>query len=181
VLERPGRRGLRKLLVSLGLSPPLDIQLLIDRLAERRGRPLRLVAHPIGVHGPFGCWVASSTADYLVYQRETTAAHQRHIILHEIGHIVCGHDLAEVSATPAAHAEEGDGLLENRRFAEDPGVTATSLAAARHRDVYTNTEERQAESIATLLTAWSAVGPQTTPENGALGHVESTFLAAGWR
>ncbi|MER7406717.1 hypothetical protein ABT373_30670 [Streptomyces sp. NPDC000070] len=43
---------------------------------------------------PSGMWVATAQADYVLYEEQTSPMHQRHIILHEIGHMVCGHPSA---------------------------------------------------------------------------------------
>jgi hypothetical protein len=79
------------MLRELDIRPPLDVRELCARLAERRGRPIRLVAHPITVPGPFGLWFMTESMDVIFYQSETTRPHQDHIILHEIGHIIAEH------------------------------------------------------------------------------------------
>ena len=58
------------------------------RLGERRGKAIRLVAYPLEAPGPFGLWLNTPSADYILYQAETTPAHQQHIIAHELGHLL---------------------------------------------------------------------------------------------
>lgn len=48
--------------------------------------------YPIEQPGPFGIWLSTDAADLIVYQSQTTRAHQEHIILHEVGHIIAGHE-----------------------------------------------------------------------------------------
>ena len=66
--ERELRKRCRKLLNQLDIGPPLDVELLCERLGGRRGKPIRLMAYPLEVPGPFGCWIATSSADYIFYQ-----------------------------------------------------------------------------------------------------------------
>ncbi|WP_162562076.1 ImmA/IrrE family metallo-endopeptidase [Salinispora vitiensis] len=41
--------------------------------------------------GVCGLWVTTATKDYIAFERQTSPAHQDHIVLHELGHILCGH------------------------------------------------------------------------------------------
>lgn len=101
VSDRRLRRRCRALLRELDVRPPLDVRELCRRLAGQRDRPIKLVAHPISVPGPFGLWFNTTSMDVIFYQRETTRPHQDHIILHEIGHIIAEHpsDSGELQRT----------------------------------------------------------------------------------
>ena len=57
--ERELRRRCRKLLNELDIRPPLDVHELCRRVGEQRGKPIRPVAHPIPVPGPFGAWITT--------------------------------------------------------------------------------------------------------------------------
>jgi hypothetical protein len=83
----------RQLLRRLELPMPLDPAALCERLGEVRGTPIRLMAWELPVDGPFGMLISRPHEDAIVYQSHTTRAHQAHIILHEVGHIVA-YDLA---------------------------------------------------------------------------------------
>lgn len=69
VRERALRKSCRALLRELDIRPPLDVRELCHRLADRRGRPIRLVPYPIQVPGPFGLWVVAESADIVFFQR----------------------------------------------------------------------------------------------------------------
>ena len=66
VRERELRRRCRTLLNELDIRPPLDVVELCRRVGESRGKPIRLVSHPIPVPGPFGVWVAISAFEQFV-------------------------------------------------------------------------------------------------------------------
>lgn len=92
VNERRLRQECRRLLRELGLRPPLDVRELCRRVGERRGRAIHLMPHRFPVPGPFGAWTAGAEADHIHFQAETSAAHQDHIILHELSHLLAGHE-----------------------------------------------------------------------------------------
>ena len=139
----------------LPLPDPFDLGTLCVSLSARRGRAIRL--HPVRAPlGPCGLWVASDEADYIFYEEGTSALHQRHIILHELSHLVCGH-----GAPTVAHTE----LL--RLLLPDVGEDAVRRVLAR--GAYLEAEEEQeAELLASLILA-RATGPVSpAPVDGAV-------------
>jgi hypothetical protein len=136
VSDRKLRKRCRTLLRELDVRPPLDVRELCGRLARQRGRPIRLVAHPIRVPGPFGLWFMTESMDVIFYQRQTTRPHQDHIILHEIGHLIADHP----------SDEPGDRTLI-------PDGTTRVL----RRTCYDSAYEREAELIATVILEWASV------------------------
>jgi hypothetical protein len=112
VSDRRLRSRCRALLRELDVRPPLDVRELCGLLARRRSRPIRLVAHPIKVPGPFGLWFTTPSMDVIFYQRETTRPHQDHI-LHEIGHLIADHPSARRPGD--AHVERLDSSLSHHR------------------------------------------------------------------
>lgn len=164
--ERVLRRRCQRLLRELGVRPPLDVRLLARRLADKRGRPIRLIAYPIEVPGPFGLWLATESADYILYQQDTTRPHQDHIILHEIGHIIGDH----------RSDDQDDAVWQTLMDGPDP----TAVRRALRRTAYDNEQEHEAEMIATIILEWASVpfgvrpldSADETAEfvSGALGH-----------
>lgn len=148
--ERELRRRCRKLLNELDIRPPLDVDELCRRVGTQRGKPIRPVAHPIPVPGPFGAWITTSTADYILYQRETSRAHQDHIILHELGHILAGH-----------RSDEDDDALLGQLNADDapqfPDLAPEAVRRALGRTSYDSEQEREAETVATIILEWASV------------------------
>ncbi|MEV6626325.1 hypothetical protein AB0M83_37510 [Amycolatopsis sp. NPDC051106] len=136
-----GRRQLRHrfsaVLRDLDLPASFDVPALCAALGERRGRPIRLLPLP-GLSEVCGLWIATDTTDLIAYERHTSAPHQDHIVLHEIGHMLCDHYPA--SLTPA---EQMRLLLPSL----DPAMVRRVLGRAG----YTSVEEREAEFFASML------------------------------
>ncbi|MBF6064638.1 hypothetical protein IU500_22130 [Nocardia terpenica] len=146
MIERELRRRCRRLLNELDIRPPLDVATLCWRVGERRGKPIRLVSHPIPIPGPFGAWITTKRADYILYQQETTKAHQDHIILHELGHLLAGH-----------RSDEQDGVLTGQLYPPGAGLTPDVVRRALRRTSYDTAEEREAETVATIILEWASV------------------------
>lgn len=167
--ERDLRRRCRRLLNDLGIQPPLDVAELCRRVGEQRGRPVRLVAHPIPVPGPYGVWIATASADYIVYQRETSKAHQNHIILHELGHLMAGH----------TGDEQDDAVLAGLYSDLDPEAVRRAL----RRTSYDSAHEREAETVATIILEWASVLDAVAPrasEGPARRMASSLTDRLGW-
>lgn len=136
------RREVKQLLRALQLNPPLDVGVLCERLAQHRNRPIRLVSYPLPAPGVFGLWISTSDADYILYQRDTTTAHQEHIILHEVGHIVSNHD-----------RDENDDVW-NHLF---PDIPPEMVRRVLQREGYGPAREREAEMVATVIKEWATL------------------------
>lgn len=114
----------------LRLPDPFSVPALIDSISAQRGRTLYLhpLDHPAGGPDmPCGMWVATDVADHIFFEQRTSTFHQEHIILHELGHMICGHTLGVVDA--------------------DPDVVRGALG----RTSYDTRQEQEAEMVATLL------------------------------
>jgi hypothetical protein len=149
----------------LPLPHPFDVRELGALVAARRGRAIQLLPMSCGDSGMLGLWVATDTADLILYEESTTPPHQEHIILHELAHVLCDHYSARVSA------EEQMRLLMPDL---DPDMVRRVLA----RTTYLVVEEQEAELLATLIRqkAERAVGPG--PEGNAVtDRIRKTF---GW-
>lgn len=147
--ERALRRHCKRELRALDVRPPLRVDALCRQLGERRGRPIRLISHALPIPGPFGAWIETESADYILYQAETSKAHQDHIILHEVGHILADH-----------HGGGADDDLWK------PGVTGLSPGMVRRalrRTSYAEAHEREAELVATIILEWASVLDRVAP------------------
>ncbi|WP_395297936.1 ParH-like protein [Kitasatospora hibisci] len=122
---------------SIPLPEPFGIPALAEELALRRGRPIELM--PLSGPAPALCGVLISTdrADYIGYPVATTALHQQHIVLHEIGHLLCGHTGDSGTGGPPSHALKA-------RLPEE------LLRRVLGRSGYTERQEQEAELVASL-------------------------------
>ncbi|SFO03937.1 ImmA/IrrE family metallo-endopeptidase [Amycolatopsis rubida] len=109
------------------------------RFGERRGKPIRLLAAPMDVPGPFGLWIKMAAADVILYQATgTTRFHQEHIIAHELGHLLADHP-----------SDEGDDDMWRLLLPDIPPEAIRT--ALRRRTSYADEHEREAEALATVL------------------------------
>lgn len=132
------RRYCAALVDDVEIPDPFDVRELCARLSKRRGKPIRLVPQAMPTGGPCGLWVSTDNAEYIVYEERTSAPHREHIILHEIGHLLCDHRAASV---PGA---EPTRLMF-------PSLDPRTVDRVLNRTHYTAVEERQAELIASLI------------------------------
>ena len=135
--HRQLRRRCAAIVRDLPMPVPFDARVLCERVAARRGRPIQLVAMD-GLTGVCGLWVGTATTDLIFYERVTTPPHQEHIILHELGHVLCDHH-----RSPDALGLPVEQLLPSL----DPAMVQRVLGRAG----YTSEEEREAELLASLI------------------------------
>jgi hypothetical protein len=155
------RRACEARLRSLEIPVPFDLRALRDAIEGRRRRPIRLVAADLPGES-YGVWIADRDADCIVYPRGTSAFHQRHIALHELCHILCGHQPTAVARDAYLGA-----LL--------PDVCPRTVLRRLQRTKYAAEEDREAEMLASLILARAAAGPSTAPP--AVGHPDVQRLA----
>jgi hypothetical protein len=134
----------------LDLPRPFDVRDLAQRIAERRDRPVVLAALEMSTLGSCGLWLASGSTDYICYEKHTSKLHQQHIVLHELGHLLCGHGRSQ--------------RVDLRIGALVPQLSPATLAImlARQHGGYADADEAEAELFAytVLKDAAPAVQPQ---------------------
>ncbi|MCX4749963.1 ParH-like protein [Kitasatospora sp. NBC_01287] len=121
-------------MAELELPDPFDAVRFVEGLAERRGRPIELIAVSGRPNLPCGLLVTTDQADCILYSADTTPLHQRHILLHEAAHLICRHD----ESAPASRT-----LL--------PHLSSELVHRVLGRTVYTEPQEREAELLASLI------------------------------
>lgn len=136
-LKRLRKAGTRRI-AELDLPMMADVAELCSYLGEIRGRPITLVPMQMPASHPCGMWVAAHDEDLIFYDANTTSAHQEHIILHELGHIICCH-------RGAGWLDEASARLLFPNL--DPDLVRDMLLRATYDDV----QEQEAEIIAYLL------------------------------
>lgn len=136
-LKKLRKAGARRI-ADLDLPEMADVAELCRYLGEVRGRPITLVPMQMPATHPCGMWVAARDEDLIFYDANTTSAHQEHIILHELGHIICCH-------RGAGWLDEASARLLFPNL--DPDLVRDMLLRATYDDV----QEQEAEIIAYLL------------------------------
>jgi hypothetical protein len=136
-LMRLRETGIQRI-ADLGLATYPDAYALCRHLGELRERPIALVPVRLRAFDPCGMWVVARNEDLVFYDKATTRAHQEHIIMHEVGHIISCH--------------RGSGVLDdaNARLLFphlDPALVRDMLMRATYDDV----QEQEAEVTAYLL------------------------------
>lgn len=161
------RRRCEAILRDLHVPVPFDVRDFCAGLAEQRGRPILLSPITAGA-GPHGLWMPSTSADHIFYHQATSLFHQEHIILHEVGHLLFGHQ-----PDPVTDAE-----LVRLLF---PHVRPDIVQRVLQRIGYSTEEECEAEMLASLIRPpttdiRSANTPPTDAEvAGLLGRLETSL------
>lgn len=147
MMSRARRATLRRVVREL-VRPGDDLDTVIRRLADRRGRALRVAPYPESVVTlarrrvltlPYGIWLGSETlgVDQIYYRADLSVVHRGHVVAHELGHVALGH---------------GTPLLESRTSLLT-AVRARGGTGCGGHTVYTSPAERDAEEFAYLLEA----------------------------
>ncbi|MCE7010123.1 toxin [Kibdelosporangium philippinense] len=134
----------------LALPETRDVQELCHSVGERRGRPIVLMAVPMSASGACGLWMAGAGVDYICYERETTPVHQDHIVLHELGHILCEHPGSEPVEQALATI-----------FPDLSDATLKIMLARQHAG-FSDQHEAEAETMAYLISEKIDTRPRRT-------------------
>lgn len=144
--DRQLRQRCEARLRSLAIPVPFDLDQLIVEVAKSRPRPLSLV--PMSLRGqPYGLWLTDGERDSIWFERDTTPTHQRHIILHELCHLLCEH-------------QPRDSITLDGPF---PDLDTERLRVVLERSGYTREEEREAEMMASLIAEHASVNRNDEP------------------
>lgn len=109
-------------------------------LEQQRGQPI--LFHPRSLPSKlFGAWVPGPRADHIFFEEHTLPLHQKHIKLHELSHLICGHQVKTVS----------DSDIESLLHATSADSTTFQKTLQRSLNDYTNRQEVEAETLATLI------------------------------
>ncbi len=135
------RRRCEERVVGIELPRPFDIDAFCAQVAAHRKRPIRVCPLPAtaGADSPCGAWLQTATTDWVFVEQSTSRFHRDHIVLHELAHMLCGHD--------------GTGPLDEALVT---ALAPEAVGAIRHmlgRTSYTTREEQEAEMTARVILA----------------------------
>lgn len=126
-------------LSQLDVPSPFDLHAFVARLSWRRRKAIELVAVRLGPGTPCGMLISTDDTEYVYYAANTSAVHADHIALHEIGHLVFGHQ----AASPVVEDSAIRALL--------PALSPELIQRVLGRTVYLDEHERQAELFASMV------------------------------
>lgn len=176
--RRRVRAACRGLLRGIEVDPPLQVMELAPRIARLRGRPIRLIEHPLT--DELALSFALADADVIAWQPHTSPWHRDHSIAHELGHILCGHLDAEPGGYGSYDAAESADVAELlARFPHE----GPPPAAIRRRACYTSAHEAVVELIATTFLEWAVVpgrAPDQLPTGRGRGLYRTLAYRRGW-
>jgi hypothetical protein len=135
------RRKCSDLIRSLNLTVPFSVEDLCQQVAERRQRTIRLAPLAFPASGPAGLLVSTASVDYVFYEAHTTITHQTHVVVHELGHLLWGHDYTGLGE---GDHDEGSSLVPD-------DIDPTLIEHILGRTQYSRPEEYAAEYIATQI------------------------------
>ena len=136
------QRSYEAIVRSVQVPIPFNMADFCTRVAQYLVRPLRL--HPIQIGslaGFCGLYVEVNHVDHVYFPTHTSPIHQQHIVLHELAHLLCGHRGSRQTWTMP------DGLV-GKLF---PNLDSRVVRAALGRSRYADPEEREAETVASLI------------------------------
>ncbi|WP_157162778.1 ImmA/IrrE family metallo-endopeptidase [Actinoalloteichus spitiensis] len=169
--RRPPRLNLARALrlanatvATLTIPDPWDLAEFTRHVAERRGRPIRLVPRTMSSYRSIasGLWVREANTDIVVFDATSSPLHQENTVLHELAHMLLDHRGVPVPGLsppgpPRRTPPEADAALAARRSERREGEPPEEVPArVLHRDHYSDQAELEAETLA--YTIWEAAG-----------------------
>jgi hypothetical protein len=134
---RDVRERCSRILDECSVPRPFELDTFRRVVEQRRGRRITLVPRDHMV-GPCGVLISLQDADYVFYEAVTSPVHRDHIIVHELGHLLCDHVPQE---------RIGDDVVRFLLPDLDPGMVRRALG----RTAYGQVEEQEAEMVASLV------------------------------
>lgn len=123
------------------IPQPFNLRRYCDEVAAYRGRAIRLMESP----GPFaddhpsGAWSPLADEDHIYYVSGLAPVHRAQIVLHEVGHMMFGHDPTLIFTDP-----------ENVKKIT-PDLRPAALRRMLFRTGFAERPEREAEMFASLV------------------------------
>lgn len=156
-----------KLIKKLCLPEPFTELAFFDYLAERRQRPIEVIAASLGSTVPCGMLISTQDVDYICHSDTVTPLHGQHIRLHEAFHLAYGHTGTASARSGTLTAEHKvtqmqppGGFDPHHRPANIetlqkilPKLDTQLIRRLLGRTVYQKQEEREAEMSASIMMA----------------------------
>lgn len=139
------RDRLGSLVSRLGLPDDWSVEEFIEAVERMRGR--RIVQLPLPERSPVGLcglWLARPDDDLVLHRRCWDPTMEKHMVAHEVAHMLLGHDRL---TSPRELAT----MLAGVDLGGEPGSPAPVVQTARGASTYSDRAEYEAELLATLV------------------------------
>lgn len=138
---------------TLGLGDEFSFNTLIDLVQQRRGRTMRIAEiAELGERGGIcALWLSTPDQDIVLHARSESNLHRQQFVLHEIAHMLLGHDL-----------EAGAGRAEHLFPDLPPSTVTTMLARHTLSDEMEKEAEMLADELATIIRRSTATDTRWT-------------------
>lgn len=161
------RRRVEAAIAALGLPEYYTLDDLKALTANRTGRPLHVQPWPMPRNAPSGLWAATQNADYVYIDETLEGEHYDVALLHELTHVLLGHDPDEV-------IDDGPILAQLTPTLSTANIDLILGRARRHYDSPTEAfTERVARRLATRL---HRGGHLTASDDPIAYHIARTLL-----
>lgn len=137
-----------KIVKTLPIPVPWSRDAFIRKISKLRRRPIVLIPVDTAalVDSPCGLWLKRDTDDLLIHASGTSDYHIDQIVCHEVGHMVLGHNQTRP-----------DGSGGSELFRELlPDLDPATVRAVLARGEYSDAQEHEAESFASMLMVLAA-------------------------
>jgi hypothetical protein len=136
------------------IPQPFNLRRYCDLVATHRGREIRLMESdgPFTEDHPSGAWSPLADEDHIYYVSGLAPVHRAQIVLHEVGHMMFGHD-------PTLIFTDEENVKKIT-----PDLRPAALRRMLFRTSFTERPEREAEMYASLVMERAGIGapaPQT--------------------
>jgi hypothetical protein len=146
----------------IGIPEPFDVAVFCGNIADRSGRRVELRELPAGFGRVCGLYVSLPTVDHVYFAAGTSPRHRQHIIVHELMHLLFDHGGLRGLST---------GVLERLLPGLDPALVRAALA----RGGYSDPEEREAETLASLVMEHARHPPAGLGGDPAAARIETAL------
>jgi len=153
----------QKQLADIEIPRPFALDALLANLADARQRALEILTADLGPEVS-GLWVPQTDKDVIYLSDSVPSAQHEPIVLHEIGHMVCGHP--HDPATTRAVRQQLAPLLDVTQWDK-------AFARASYIDAAEQEAERFARAVSALARADRRVAARTDQETR---HIVSPLL-----
>jgi hypothetical protein len=136
-------------LAAVPVPSPFNLREFCDAVGAYRGRPIHLFESegPFTDEHPSGAWSPMDDEDHIYVATGLAPAHRVQVVLHEVGHMLWGHDPAATFKDPG------------KVRVITPQLSTVALRRMLFRTRYVEPVEREAETYASLAMEQAGIVP----------------------